>query len=227
MSEPTSPDAVNNKDGAEASFKGQYVKIGIAVALIGLFLLGIVGYISGFLLSEALFAVHIYGTILSYLLALYCLFFLARRAICLRRTGTRWSDRRLKFVSCMLLLIMCILVSCFVALPPPGYVPGYGFRNRIQGDADIAAIRLWLDEQKTINGLKMGPLEKSDWPKCIKHLSPSYVLLGQDAEGLMAQLHWAFGFGAQLIVGPETMEVRPSHNTLILGPGVYVWQGEK
>lgn len=217
----------------ERKIKSKWViiEIGLILTFIYLFHLGIVGYISGLALSQKLFVIHIYGSLLSYFLIphLYVIVRLCYIIIRCRRNRTILKKRFLTSVIVIIVLIIPTIMRNILGLPPIGYVPAHGFCRRMHYKADIPAIRKWLKEQKDgkVSIFNNAELQQSDLPMFIKELKPSRVsFLGGDDKLYMEFGRFAFGVG--LVVGPETMENTERYfYTLSVKPGVYVWAREK
>ena len=103
------------------------------------------------------------------------------------------------------------------------------FLQEMKEKADIPAIRSWLNSSP--NKYNSGVwVDGSEWPKCIKELSPNDIQVFYDNNNRQIQLTWGGGFGHWgLIVGPENMEIPESdfephgEYRAFLEPGAYVF----
>jgi len=218
-----------SEEERKKSIKWVIIEIGLILTFIYVFHLGIVGYISGLILSQILFVIHIYGSLLSYLLIVYLILRLCYMVISFKRNKmTLKKSFFISIVAIILLIIPTIMKNIF-GLPPIGYVPAHGFCHRMRCKADIPAIRAWLKEQKDDKGssLHNAELKQSEWPVCIRELQPMRVSFYEGDE-LYVELVWRFAFAVGLVIGPETMEnTEQYYYTLSVKPGVYVWAREK
>ncbi|HML76083.1 MAG TPA: hypothetical protein PKB02_16455 [Anaerohalosphaeraceae bacterium] len=83
-----------------------------------------------------------------------------------------------------------------------------GFLLRMQRKADVDAIRMWWEAVRDRYDV-IDYINKSDWPRAIKDLNPSYVEVGRKtALPKYVSLTWS-SFGGNywgLNVGPKTMQ---------------------
>jgi hypothetical protein len=218
-----------SEEERKRSSKWVIIEVGLILTFICIFHLGIVGYISGLILSQILFVIHIYGSLLSYLLIVYLIVRLCYMVISFKRNKMTLKKRFLISIIAIIVLIIPTIMRNFSDLPTIGYVPAHGFCHRMRCKADIPAIRKWLKEQKDDKGgsLNNAELQQSDLPMCIKELQPSRVSFCE-GDRLYVELVWRFAFNMGLVVGPETMEnTEQYYYTLSVKPGVYVWAREK
>ena len=133
-------------------------------------------------------------------------------------------------------IVLCLLLLLFLAIETPfwGSEPGYieftdEFLQMMKADADIKAIRLWLNEvPRTYPGEVF--LNQEQQPACIRNLEPSHAKLTVYDSYKTVRLVWGGGFGYWgLVVGPETMETPESdlgdygEYRVHMEPGAYVF----
>jgi hypothetical protein len=135
-----------------------------------------------------------------------------------------------------LIRIFFTLISIFVIftgfkVAKPGYISfTHGFKTRMQNEADINAIRMWLKtvEVKDEASCK---IDEYEWPDCIKKLSPQYTFIEKsDNDEIQVRITWGWPVSHWgLIVGPATMNIpesdfrRYGEYRIKLEQGAYVW----
>ncbi|MHC4759635.1 MAG: hypothetical protein ACYTE8_13390 [Planctomycetota bacterium] len=106
-----------------------------------------------------------------------------------------------------------------------------GFLERMKKEADIPAIRDWLESYTPTKEEENFIIMERNWPDVIKELSPNFVYIMETSDGIK---YTRLDFGGilasfGLVVGPSTMEIPESdfnqwseHRTK-LTEGAYVW----
>ena len=163
------------------------------------------------------------------------------------RTIFNWHryPRRRQYGHALLTILLVgslAFVGWVIVLSPvcsPGAAFMRGFRRHVQSQADIQAIRAWLDgtdAQAAAEQSARGCFDGSQWPAPIARLGPRYAsVLRDEGAGLTVRLSWVdrpFGHWG-LAVGRGQMRVPPAgfekHNEhcLPLDSGAYVWHRMK
>ena len=188
-----------------------------------------------------------------------CCFFLVEivllllfTVICTKRLFNNWTKYtqrkrfiRIIYICIFLFFTLSLFTPINILMYSPGYQPFiYGFRERIESNADIEDIRNWLEtlQDEDCNGETISLHSDSvpfkshwpnsiEWPESLKVFNPSYAILSLDENGNpKMSLTWGGPFGHWgVVIGMEDMEIPPSdlrrygEYRLPLEPGVYVW----
>ena len=144
------------------------------------------------------------------------------------------------------LFIIAVFTPIELGSCPSGYVGFlHGFRDRVRGKADVAAIRDWLGtlDKEDCTRRSFSLISDSgssgrqwpdsiDWPESVKVFKPRFVQFPvDDNDNLKVRLCWGTGMTRSwgVEIGPEDMEIPPSdlsrygEHRLPLERGAYVW----
>jgi len=140
-----------------------------------------------------------------------------------------WRRSSNKTRAAMTFLFLLIGIAYYVYMFSDGpllYAPAHGFRDWVRAEVDIPAIRAW---QETIEVPPGEAVPRSDWPRAVRSLAPSMVVVGK--AGTNVDLAWNTVFGIYgVATGPKHADadsLAEHRASLPLEPGVYVWRSSR
>jgi hypothetical protein len=156
--------------------------------------------------------------ILALILIISLLVFMVRFMFQWRRV-----DKRRKIIRLAILgLVPALIVVGFYTVGPPIRSYTYGFREGIRMHADIEAIEKWKKTLKMPDGEERAYyVDQSQWPLCIKKLSPGHVSVWSDGD---LSLTWG-SFARWGVVFGHLRDSKA--NVFPIQSNVYVWYGDQ
>ena len=135
-----------------------------------------------------------------------------------------------KHIVLILLVISILSIPLSFMLRQPHYKAfSKGLAKKMKNEADIPAIRIWLNTTKS-KYKDSEYIDESDWPSAVKDLSPVWIKFDNINDEYQICLRWGGGFSQWgIVIGSEDMEIPPSNfeehgeYRLPIAPGVYVW----
>ena len=153
-----------------------------------------------------------------------------------RRANTFQLTLKFLLIAAGIIVIAAPFVWMGLRMPKerlPNYVPfTFGFLQRMQENADLEAMRTWLETDGKKFGV--GPsVEKTEYPEAVRALAPKYVWVKEDKQNNQrsVSLEWGGALAGHwgLTVGPTSMRCPPcdlgmdGEYRLPLTDGAYVW----
>jgi hypothetical protein len=137
----------------------------------------------------------------------------------------RFTARRLILQAALVLVPTCLFQHSFHDIVGATFYLK-GLQAWAQREPDIEGLRSW---GRTLNVPADRVISAGAWPPCVKKLRPSFVSLSED--GAWLQVTWGEGsIRWGLDVGPVNAKAPagpPPGSLLPVGPGAYVWRGDR